>query len=943
MADIDRMKTGADTVHQGAHAAAPQSELDSKASDKAKRVKKSRPRTKAYMQNRELSWLTFNERVLDQSVDPNVPLLERMKFIAIWRSNLQEFFMVRVGSLLDLELAKEAIYDSKTGMTPTEQLESVYARVRELTPQVSEDFRTVRHQLEAQGIHQLYPDELTSHQRDQLNQYLKSNVLPLISPQIVNATHPFPHLENGALYIAVRLDNLPEPKENMSKERRKALRAKAAEDVLMGIIPMPRNCPRTIKLDSEGEGYSFILLEHALEMVADKIFSMYPVKHANVIQVTRNADLDMYEESDEYDEDFRSHMKRILKKRSRLAPVRLESERPLSGVTERFLAKRLGLKRSQIYAVGLPLDMGYAFGLPSMVGPKLAESFVDEPASPQWPADLVRGKSIMEQVKKKDVMLSYPYESMDAFVHLLQEAATDPDVISIKITLYRLASQSRLAEALITAAENGKDVTALFELRARFDESNNIEWSQRFEQAGCNIIYGFRDYKVHSKICAITRRGADGLEFITQLGTGNYNEKTAKLYTDLSMITADPKIGEDASMFFRSMQLESATDDYQMLMVAPLMIKKGICAYIDEEIAKARAGKPAEILMKTNSVTDKDVIEKLAEASRAGVKVTMLVRGISCLVPGVEGETENIRVVSVVGRLLEHSRIYIFGAGEDRKIYLSSADLMTRNLDKRVEIAWPVNDPHLREKVQSYFNTMLSDTAKLRELKSDGTYTELGHFLAKDAQGNPIAKPFDAQDHLIKEAYIAAERAPRPEGPNFVMHANLSTQVEALVEEAADEMAREREEFEAAEPVAKEGRDSRPKVEETKTEKPETKELEPVDSYADDSPAKAPDENKVAYATVEMPPVASVEKSAAPSASAQVSVSTAPAASDFEARTQSVASAHAPAKAAIPVSAVPSDELPPMPRRDSASQSASGRPIEMPAKKKGFFARLFGR
>ena len=944
MADIDRMKTGADTVHQGAHAAAPQSELDSKASDKAKRVKKSRPRTKAYMQNRELSWLTFNERVLDQSVDPNVPLLERMKFIAIWRSNLQEFFMVRVGSLLDLELAKEAIYDSKTGMTPTEQLESVYARVRELTPQVSEDFRTVRHQLEAQGIHQLYPDELTSHQRDQLNQYLKSNVLPLISPQIVNATHPFPHLENGALYIAVRLDNLPEPKENMSKERRKALRAKAAEDVLMGIIPMPRNCPRTIKLDSEGEGYSFILLEHALEMVADKIFSMYPVKHANVIQVTRNADLDMYEESDEYDEDFRSHMKRILKKRSRLAPVRLESERPLSGVTERFLAKRLGLKRSQIYAVGLPLDMGYAFGLPSMVGPKLAESFVDEPASPQWPADLVRGKSIMEQVKEKDVMLSYPYESMDAFVHLLQEAATDPDVISIKITLYRLASQSRLAEALITAAENGKDVTALFELRARFDESNNIEWSQRFEQAGCNIIYGFRDYKVHSKICAITRRGADGLEFITQLGTGNYNEKTAKLYTDLSMITADPKIGEDASMFFRSMQLESATDDYQMLMVAPLMIKKGICAYIDEEIAKAHAGKPAEILMKTNSVTDKDVIEKLAEASRAGVKATMLVRGISCLVPGVEGETENIRVVSVVGRLLEHSRIYIFGAGEDRKIYLSSADLMTRNLDKRVEIAWPVNDPHLREKVQSYFNTMLSDTAKLRELKPDGTYTELGHFLAKDAQGNPIAKPFDAQDHLIKEAYIAAERAPRPEGPNFVMHANLSTQVEALVEEAADEMAREREESEAAEPVAKEGRDSRPKVEEPKTEKLETKELEPVDSYADDSPAKAPDENKVAYATVEMPPVASVEKSAAPSASAQVSVSAASSvASGSEPRTQPVASAHAPAKAAIPVSAVPSDELPPMPRRDSASQSASGRPIEMPAKKKGFFARLFGR
>lgn len=936
MADIDRMKSGVVTTHQGAHAAVPQSESDFKSPDKVKRAKKGRPRTKAYMQNRELSWLTFNERVLDQSVDPNVPLLERMKFIAIWRSNLQEFFMVRVGSLLDLELAKETIYDSKTGMTPTEQLEAVYARVRELTPQVSEDFRTVRHQLEAQGIHQLYPDELTSHQRDQLAQYLRSNVLPLISPQIVNATHPFPHLENGALYIAVRLDNLPEPKEGMSKERRKALRAKAAEDVLMGIIPMPRNCSRTIKLDSEGEGYSFILLEHALEMVADKIFGMYPVKHANVIQVTRNADLDMYEESDEYDEDFRSHMKRILKKRSRLAPVRLESERPLSDVTERFLAKRLGLKRSQIYAVGLPLDMGYAFGLPSMVGPKLAESFVDEPASPQWPADLIRGKSIMKQVKEKDVLLSYPYESMDAFVHLLQEAATDPDVISIKITLYRLASQSRLAEALITAAENGKDVTALFELRARFDESNNIEWSQRFEQAGCNIIYGFRDYKVHSKICAITRRGVDGLEFITQLGTGNYNEKTAKLYTDLSMITADPAIGEDASMFFRSMQLESARDDYQTLMVAPLMIKKGICAHIDEEIAKAKAGKPAEILMKTNSVTDKDVIEKLAEASRAGVKVTMLVRGISCLVPGIEGETENIRVVSVVGRLLEHSRIYIFGAGEDKKIYLSSADLMTRNLDKRVEIAWPVNDSHLREKVQSYFDTMLSDTAKLRELKPDGTYTELGYFVAKDERGNLAAKPFDAQDHLIKEAYIAAERAPRPEGPNFIMHANLSTQVEALVEEAADDLARERQGA------------GESQMEEAREEAFVPDEPKPDDSKADTSPVEASEEeskeDKPAYATVEMPPVASIAQPVSSAGPKEASVSdVADAVLEPEPHAEAAPVARATPASVISASAVPSDELPPMPKRGASAQPATGRSIEIPAKKKGFFARLFGR
>lgn len=764
----------------------------SDAADKAKKAKDTksgkvgkpvRPQPKIYMQNRELSWLAFNKRVLDQSIDPNVPLLERMKFIAIWRSNLQEFFMVRVGSLLDLELAKETIYDSKTGMTPAEQLEAVYARVKELTPIASEDFRTVRHQLEAVGIHQLYPDELTPKQHKQLMNHLEANVLPLVSPQIINALHPFPHLENGELYIAVRLDDEVEPEitKGMNKEERKALRAKKAENVVMGIIPMPLNCSRIVELENEAGGYSFILLEHALEMVADKVFDMYTVKHANVIQVTRNADLDMYEESDESDEDFRSHMKRILKKRGRLGAVRLESERPLSDVTVRFLAKKLGLKLNQVYTVGLPLDMGYAFGMPGMAPAELVANLTDEPASPQWPASLVRGKSIIEQVRHKDVLLSYPYETMDAFVHLLQEAAVDPDVLSIKITLYRLASQSRLAEALITAAENGKEVTALFELRARFDENNNIEWSQRFEQAGCNIIYGFRDFKVHSKICAITRRTDDGLEFITQLGTGNYNEKTAKLYTDLSMITTDPAIGQDAARFFRNMQLESASSDYKELLVAPLMIKQHISAAIDEEIAKAQAGEAAEILMKTNSVTDKDVIEKLAEASRAGVKVTMLVRGISCLVPRVPGETDNVRIVSVVGRLLEHSRIYAFGAGENRQVFLSSADLMTRNLDKRVEIAWPVKDPDLRQRVLDYFETMLSDTAKLRELRADGTYTELCHFV-KDGK-----KPFDAQDSLIKEAYIAAARAPKQPAPSYVMHAVSGTQ--AQLEEAEAQAA----------------------------------------------------------------------------------------------------------------------------------------------------------
>lgn len=779
-----------------------QVETDPEARPKRKAKKgPRRPVPTTYMQNRELSWLAFNQRVLDQSVDPSVPLLERLKFLAIWRSNLEEFFMVRVGSLLDLALAKTDVYDSKTGMTPNEQLDAVYARVRDLTPQASKDFHAVRARLANAGIRQLYPDELSAEQAEQVKTYLDANVLPLISPQIINATHPFPHLENGALYIAVRLDDEAELEKTKkaSKAERKAARAKAAENVIMGIIPMPKNTQRIIPIKSSDGAFTFILLEHALELVVEGLFGMYPVKHANVIQVTRNADLDAYEEADENDEDFRTHMKRIIKKRARLAPVRLESEYPLSDMTQRVLAKRLKLKRNQIYSIGMPLDMGYAFALPSLVPADVREDLVDEPASPQWPASVVRNRSIINQVQQKDILLSYPYETMDAFVHLLQEASVDPDVISIKITLYRLASQSRLADALITAAENGKDVTALFELRARFDENNNIEWSHRFEQAGCTIIYGFHDFKVHSKICSITRRTPEGLQFITQLGTGNYNEKTAKLYTDFSLITADPVFGRDAALFFRSMQLESVSKDYQKLSVAPIMIKQRLCDLLDEQIARARAGRPACAYLKTNSVTDRDIIEKIAEASRAGVEVTMLVRGISCLVPGIPGETENVRVVSVVGRLLEHSRIYVFGEGEERKVFLSSADLMTRNLDKRVEIMWPVEDPQARKSVVEYFQTMLSDTAKLRELLPDGTYTRLGHFLGTTEDGMP-KRPFDAQDRLIRDAYVAAEHTLPSAAYDFAQRQKLSTQIEAMAEEAMDDMVT-RDELAAAAPV----------------------------------------------------------------------------------------------------------------------------------------------
>lgn len=705
------------------------------------------PKAAPYMQNRELSWLTFNERVLDQGADETVPPLERLNFISIFWSNLQEFFMVRVGSLTDLSLVKKHIIDSKSGMTPTEQLDAVYARCHELYPIQERTYESVRHLLGQHGVRNLHPDELDDEQRAYLTTHVYDNVIPFLSPQIINTRHPFPHLENGALYIVVRLDEADAKKKEGPKEAKKAKNL-GAEGVTLGLIPLPRQCARVIEVP--GKGLQFTLLEHAIEMVASEIFSMYAVKHTNVICVTRNADLDANEGTDEYDEDYREHMKRILKKRARLAPVRLESERPLSSTIEKLLLEKLHLKAHQVYATSVPLDMSYTFGLASRLPEEEGAALTNPPFSPQWPACLDRNRPLIEQVSERETLLSYPYETMDAFVQLLREAASDPSVISIKITLYRLSSQSHMAEALIAAAENGKEVTALFELRARFDESNNIEWSQRFEQAGCKVIYGFRDFKVHSKICCITRQTADGIQHITQLGTGNYNEKTARLYTDLSFITCDKTMGRDAVEFFRNMGLENTSDNYDILWVAPLQIKPMIIAGIQAQIDRARSGEASGLFFKTNSITDKDLIEKIVEASCAGVPVTLFVRGISCIVPGLQDATENVRVVSIVGRLLEHSRIYGFGPRESMKLYLSSADLMTRNMDKRIEIAWPILDAGLREEILGYLDVSMSDTAKLRELLPDKGYTPLGFFAQKDDEGMPIL--FDSQEYFIKQA-----------------------------------------------------------------------------------------------------------------------------------------------------------------------------------------------
>lgn len=714
--------------------------------------KKNKREVLPYMQNRELSWLNFNKRVLDQGEDRNVPLLERLTFVSIFSSNLQEFFMVRVGSLTDLALVKKELLDNKTLMTPHEQLEAIYNRCHELYPEQERIYKNILGQLEEYGIKQKTLQTINDEQREYLRLYLQSSVMPYLSPQVINARHPFPHLENGALYVLLRLDEeerRAKSKDSDEGKNKKKTKNVGADDATFGLIPLPRQAKRVIALP--GDGTQFILLEEALKLIVDEVFSMYVTKRASVICVTRNADIDANEGVDEIDYDYREHMKRILKKRARLAPVRLETDTPLSTVTEKFLLKYLNLTPNQVFVTSVPLDMGYAWGLPSLVDEEIAHELTNEPFTPSWPACLDRRRSIIEQVCESDKLLSYPYESMDPFIQMLREASTDPSVISIKITLYRLASQSHLAEALLAAAENGKEVTALFELRARFDESNNIDWSQRFEQAGANVIYGFHDFKVHSKICVITRNTDKGLQHITQLGTGNYNEKTSKLYTDFSYITTDEAIGRDAAEFFRNMNLENTSNNYQVLSVAPLQIKPMILDKIDEQIALAKAGKPNGLLFKTNSITDKAIIDKIAEASQAGVKTILFVRGISCIIPMVDGYTDNVEVVSIVGRLLEHSRIYGFGTFDEMELYLSSADLMTRNMDKRIEIAWPIRSKDLKQIILDYLQACLSDTAKLRMLQANLEYTPLEFFADEDDESGKVDS-FDSQAYLIKKA-----------------------------------------------------------------------------------------------------------------------------------------------------------------------------------------------
>ena len=687
-----------------------------------------------YTQNRELSWLQFNARVLAEAEDENVPLLERFKFLAIFTSNLDEFFMIRVGSLCDMAAVDKEHTDSKSGLTAKEQLHLIYKAVEPLYARRDAAFSDVDSKLSAIGLRRLTMDSLAPDEQKYIKRYFKDIIAPVLSPQIVDSHHPFPHLEGKVLHIAALLSH--------KKTER------------LGLLPVPASLPPVVFLPETPSRY--ILTEDILLAYADHVFEMYDVLEKTVLCVTRNADIQVDDETFGVEGgDFRKKMEKLLRQRRRMAVVRVEISRPISDHFKEHFRSRFEVSDAQIFlSRTAPLKLGYAFSLGEHLPEKKRAFLSDAPFTPQQPAMLSAGQSLLKAALQRDILLSYPYESMEPFLQMIREAANDPAVLAIRITIYRLASKAKLVEYLCAAAENGKDVTALIDLRARFDEQNYIDWSERMEEAGCKIIYGFEDYKVHSKICLITRRERGAVRHITQVGTGNYNEKTAKQYTDVSLITADERIGQDAGAFFNNMALGNLSGHYSRLFVAPTSLKNNILALMDEQIAK---GKDGYILLKFNSLTDIDVIAKLREASCAGVTVEMIVRGICCLLPGVPGHTENITVTSIVGRFLEHSRIYVFGRGDEEKMYISSADLMTRNTERRVEIACPIDDPAVRTRLHDILYAMQHDTVKARVLQPDGTYCK------KPAVQDPIC----AQNLLMQQAIEnarkqAAQPAPHP-------------------------------------------------------------------------------------------------------------------------------------------------------------------------------------
>lgn len=672
--------------------------------------------------NRELSWLKFNERVLEEAENKKVPLCERLTFASIYQSNLDEFFRVRVGSLVDQMLLGGKIRDNKTKMTAKEQIEAVLHQVMKLNRRKDAVYDAIMGQLEDYGVRLVDFRKISKKESEYLEKYFLNEIAPVISPTIVGKRQPFPFLKNNEIYAVV------------------VLQTKSGKEKL-GIIPCSNTgFKRLVELPTAG---TYMLAEELILHYIPEVFERYNIKAKSLIRVTRNADIDADALYDE-DLDYRDFMAELIKRRKKLAPVRLELTREMDGEIVDVLCDYLELDSDYVFQVQAPLDLSFVFEIQDTLR-KTPELFYEKRV-PQKSSQFRDGEPVFPQIREKDKLLSYPYESMKPFLNFLREAANDKEVISIKITLYRVAKHSKIVEYLIDAAENGKEVLVLVELKARFDEENNIEWSRRLEDAGCRVIYGLDGYKVHSKLCLVTRKSEGQVEYYTQIGTGNYNEKTARLYTDLSLMTANVEIGLEAAKVFQALSMEETVDNVQHLLVAPRCLQNKVLSMIDEEIACAKEGKEAYIGLKMNSLTDKKIIDKLIEASQAGVKIDMVIRGICCLIPGVKGKTENIQVRSIVGRFLEHSRIYIFGTQEREKVYIASADFMTRNTLRRVEVATPIYDKDLKMQLEEMFITMLSDNQKARQEDSRGNYE------IAEAQETPL----NSQEFFYEQAYMRA-------------------------------------------------------------------------------------------------------------------------------------------------------------------------------------------
>lgn len=692
--------------------------------------------------NRELSWLKFNERVLEEAENPEVPLCERMTFVSIYQSNLDEFFRVRVGSLQDQMLISTEIRENKTKMTSAEQIRAIIKEVKKLNQRKDKAYEELMKKIEEYGITLINHASAKSEEKKFLEKYFMREIMPLSSPTIVGKRQPFPFLKNGEIYAVVVLET------RNKKER-------------IGIIPCSNNMlTRMVELPG-GKG-RYMLIEDLILHYIGKVFKGYKVKGKSLLRVVRNADIDADAAYDE-DLDYREFMEDLMKQRKKLSPVRIDLSREMDETVVDALCRYLDVTPDRVFRSEAPLDVSFVFQLQDLLR-RNTELFYEKRV-PQKSPEFKDGQSILQQITEEDKLLSYPYDSIRPFLKMLTEAAEDDSVISIKMTLYRLAKQSKVIEALCEAAENGKEVVVLVELRARFDEENNIRWSRMLEEAGCQIIYGLEHYKVHSKLCLITRRGENGIQYITQIGTGNYNEKTARLYTDLSLMTANEQIGMDAARVFQALAKGEVVEDMEHLLVAPKCLQSKVIEKIEEQIQKQKNGETAYIGLKMNSLTDKRIIDKLIDASKAGVKIDMIVRGICCLIPGVEGETENIHVISVVGRFLEHSRIYIFGNGEEAQYYIGSADFMTRNTVKRVEVAAPVYSERLKKRLQDLFDLMLSDNKKARKEDAKGAYSVV------ECKGQPI----NSQELLYQEAYAKAA-------------VNSSNQLEAAVQQTENKV-----------------------------------------------------------------------------------------------------------------------------------------------------------